>query len=64
MTLISFFFYIMGNVPMLTLNEQDNSPLDNFPCDKCPRTIPTEENCPKIIAPGQFPPRIIDPLDR
>ena len=44
--------------------EHDNSPLDNFPRDKCPRTIPTEENCPKIIALGQFPPRIIDPLDR
>ena len=31
-----------------------------FPLDNSHRTIPTQENCPQITAPGQFSPRIID----
>ena len=34
------------------------------PIELPPRKIPTYENFPQIIAPGQFTPRIIDPLDR
>ena len=28
-----------------------------------PHTIPIQENCTQIIAPGQYPPRIVDPQD-
>ena len=50
--------------------EQDNSALDNFHLRQLPPgQFPSEQSPPRKIAPhkgapGQFPHRIIDPLDR
>ena len=54
-----------GQLSPRTFAAYDNCPQGNYPQTIAPPlTIPTLENCSQIIAPGQFPPMIIDPQNK